>query len=1013
MSRLFSPKQYLLLFFVLFFNAAFGQIFINEGSNRNYSTIADEDGEFKDWVELYNPRADTISLYNYSISDDTDNPTKWVFPNIKLAPGEYRTVFCSSKDRKPVTGFTNVLNTGTFNAVIGWNTHTVTTPIIWDGVSNLVINTCSYSSTGYTSNSEFKMSVTPFVSSVYAYEDGSTNACFSSYGTPSNLRPNMKINGHVVGTGNQQNCNTCYPAPYGNWYWGARNEMLILASELTAAGVTPGPINTIAFNVVGTDPNTIYDYIDFNLQLTTINSLSSQFIPQSSLNNQHTNFSLSGNGETVYLYSPNQTLISQLDINCVNLDNSTGCFPDSVQNIVLFNTATPNATNNNSAAYTDYLLPPVISVPSGFYSNPITVTLVNPNPVGLQSQIYFTLDGSDPSTSSTLYQGFPLTITSTKVLKARVFANGHLPSPQKVNSYFFGVSHVTPIISVITDNNNLYGPTGIFDNWAEDWQRPAYVEYFDSTASHAIVFTQNAGMQIDGGWGGSRYQPQHSFRLELANGVLGDGSINYEVIPGRPNRTKYSNFYLRNGSNQYLTLPYKDASQVKMMCDETNCYYTAWRPVSVYINGGYFGLYELREKIDDEYFKVHEDADSCDILSVSAFYGGVLRSVLGCVPDTFYNNTNSLNSLNVADTAWWTKADKYIDMQYYVDYIISESWMGNTDWPQNNIKIYRSEKTNRRWRFCTIDLELTMSPNGWTDCFSDHIDYMLNQDPNNPYIGPWLRGIQNGRFKNYFINRFADVMNTAYLNSRLQAVENYFYTQTVTEMPKEYERWGDPNNVPGQMNDFQNNHATFSSQLLQRTPVVRENILSNFDLPNTVNLTLNVHPAGAGKIHISTIEPTTYPWNGIYFNGVPIKIEAIANEGWVFNHWEDNSLIADTMLAVYNDTLDISVTNFDAYFVIDTTTGINNQAAKLSNFTLYPNPAKSTLMLRYNGTTPYANLSLQIADLTGRNILQQNMVNAATNTTVDISSLAGGVYVLRLYNGSENIQQFRFVKLAE
>jgi hypothetical protein len=70
-------------------------------------------------------------------------------------------------------------------------------------------------------------------------------------------------------------------------------------------------------------------------------------------------------------------------------------------------------------------------------------------------------------------------------------------------------------------------------------------------------------------------------------------------------------------------------------------------------------------------------------------------------------------------------------------------------------------------------------------------------------------------------------------------------------------------------------------------------------------------------------------------------------------------------------------------------------------------------MLRYNGTTPYANLSLQIADLTGRNILQQNMVNAATNTTIDISSLAGGVYVLRLYNGTENIQQFRFVKLAE
>lgn len=1001
------------MFFVLFFNAAFGQIFINEGSNRNYSTIADEDGEFKDWIELYNPRADTISLYNYSITDDNSNPAKWVFPNIKLAPGEYRTVFCSSKDRKPVTGFTNALNTGTFNAVIGWNTHTLTTPIVWDGVSNLIINTCSYSSTGYTTNSEFKMSVTPFVSTVYAYEDGSPNACSAQYGTPSNLRPNMRINGQTIGTGNQQNCNTCYPAPYGNWYWGARNEMLILASELTAAGVTPGPINTIAFDVAGTDPNTIYDYIDFNLQLTTINSLSSQFIPISPLNNQHTNFSLSGNGETVYLYSPNQTLVSQLNISCVNLDNSTGCFPDTVQNTVLFDAATPNATNNNSTAYNDYLQPPVISVPSGFYSNPVSVTLVNPNPVGLQSNIYFTLDGSDPTTSSTLYQGFPLVITSTKVLKARVFANGHLTSPQKANSYFFGVSHVTPILSVITDESNLYGNDGIFDNWWQDWQRPAYVEYFDSTATHGMVFSQNAGMQIDGGAGGSRSHPQHSFRLELANGVLGDGSINYEVIPGRPNRFKYSNFYLRNGSNQYLVLPYKDASQVKMMCDETNGYYTAWRPISVYINGSYFGLYELREKIDDEYFKTLEDADSVDILSLSYWYGGVLRSTTGCTPDSFYNSYNALNALNTNDTAYWNNADRYVDMKYYVDYIIGQSWMANTDWPGNNIKIYRSEKTNRRWRFVTIDQELSLAPNSWTDCFFDHIDYLLNQDPNNIYINIWLKSMQNGRFKNYFINRFADVMNTAYLNSRLQAVENYFYTQTVTEMPNQFARWGDPNNVPGQMNDYQNNHTTFSSQLLQRTSVVRNDIKENFDLPNTVNLTLNVHPPGAGKIRISTIEPATYPWNGIYFNGVPVKIEAIGNEGWVFNHWEENSLLTDTLSAVFNDTLDISVINFDAYFVIDTTTGVNNQAAKLANFTLYPNPAKSTLMLRYNGTTPYTNLSLQITDLTGRTILQQNTVNAATNTTVDIRNLTGGIYVIRLFNGSEFIQQFRFVKLAE
>lgn len=1007
-------KLFLLLVFTSLFNLGSAQVFINEGSNKNFSTIADENGEYPDWIELYNPRNHNVSLYNYSLTDNQNNPTKWTFPNITLAPHEYKTVFCSGKDRKPVTGFTNVVNTGTFNPTIGWNTHTLTSPIIWDGISNIIVNTCSYSSTGYTTNSEFVQTTTPFVSTVFAYEDGSTNSCFATYGNPSHMRPNMKLNGHTIGTGTDQNCNTCYPAPYGNWYWGARNEMLILASELTAAGVAPGPINTLAFKVANTDPNTVYDYIDIHMQLTTVTSLSSQFIPIDANNTQHTNFSLASGGESVYLYSPTQTLVSQLNINVNGIDNSTGCYTDTVQNIVLFNTPTPSATNNSSAPFMQYLQPAVVSMPSGFYTNSINVILVNPNPQQAQSLMYFTLDGSEPTTSSTLYSGFPLSINSTKVLKVRIFANNYLPSATKVNSYFFGVNHVTPIISLVTDNTNLYGDAGIFDHWDQDWQKPAYVEYFDSTAAHAIVFSQPSGMQIDGGAGGSRSQPQHSFRLELNNSVLGGGTVNYKVIPGRPNRTKYSNFYLRNGSNQYLTLPYKDAAQVKMMCDETNCYYTAWRPVTVYINGEYFGLYELREKIDEEYFKTLEDANNCDILSLSYWYGGVLRGVVGAPPDSFYNSYAALNNLNPADTAYWNQADEYVDQQYYNDYIISQSWMGNVDWPGNNIKLYRSEKTNNRWRFCTIDQELAMAPNSWTDCTYDHINYLLTQDPNNPYINIWLKGMQNGRFKNYFINRFADVMNTAYLNYRLGPIENWFYNQTVAEMPNEFARWGDPNNVAGQMADYANNHSTFHSQLLQRTYNVRQNILTNFNLPNTVDLTLNIYPNGAGKIHISTIEPKQYPWLGVYFNGLPIKIEAIADSGYHFKKWGTNGLIGDTLNPVFLDTLDAFTINFDAYFEQDTLTiGLNPEVNKVASFTLYPNPAKSTLVLRYNGTTPFTNLSLQVADLTGRIIQQQNMLNVSTTNSIDISQLAGGVYILRLFNGLQFIQQFRFVKLAE
>ncbi len=79
----------------------------------------------------------------------------------------------------------------------------------------------------------------------------------------------MKLNGHAVGTGQVQNSPYDYPAPYGNWYWGARHQMLILASELTAAGLTAGNITSLAFDVVSTDPNTVYDYIDIHMKLVS------------------------------------------------------------------------------------------------------------------------------------------------------------------------------------------------------------------------------------------------------------------------------------------------------------------------------------------------------------------------------------------------------------------------------------------------------------------------------------------------------------------------------------------------------------------------------------------------------------------------------------------------------------------------------------------------------------------------------------------------------------------------
>ncbi|MDP4955545.1 MAG: CotH kinase family protein [Crocinitomicaceae bacterium] len=997
--------RFLQTFVIFCFLGSFdAQVLLNEGCNKNAFALQDENGDAPDWIELYNNGSSSINLENWKLADQLNGLNAWIFPNLNIPAQSFMRVFCSGKDRYGSAPFTPTANTTSFQPVVSWNTHPFSQSFNWDGSSNIIVNVCSYNNSGYTENSVFYQSATPFVSCVANFVDGSAAACSNNTGQTYYRRPNIKLNNAIIGNGTSTNGNTEYPAPYGNWYWGARHQMLILASEMQAAGLIAGPISSLSFQVASTNGE-FYDYIDIALIQTSLTELESDFLP---LQGQqlHTNFKLDGNGEHVYLFNTSNQLQDQLEIRCPQPDISVGRFPNGSTNLTWMSPS-PGLSNNGNQIFSDTLTRPQISLASGIYNGLQSVQISTniPNTVG---KLVYTINGQDPTINSATYVG-PISVSSNQVLRAKVFPLNNtnlLPSEQAVATYLFGISHTTPILLVNTPNENLFGATGIFDNWWTDWVKPAYAVLLDTGQTHPILHQTKTALRMDGGAGGSRSQPQHSFRLSFTHGTFGDKPIAFPLLPDRPNRTLYSDIYLRNGSNQYLNLPYKDASQVRMMSEGSANYYSSYRPVSVYINGAYFGLYELREKFNQEYFEQHDNAtrDSIELLSLSYWYNLVLRAVEGDV-DNFWADYNNFNALAPSSPTYWQDADQYFDLKHYTDYIIAESWMGNVDWPGNNIKIYRSDASQKRWRFALIDLELSMQPNGWTNCTDNHIAYMMGQSEDNPYINIWKQSIENLAYRNYFINRFADQMNTSYRQEQLLATEQSFYESMLPEMPQQFARWGDPNNIAGQMATFEENHNIFRDQLVCRSTFVFNQLRAQFNLTKKVQVSLQVYPEMAGQIHLNTIQPTSYPWSGTYFDGVPIYLQPVAAPGYVFSHWLPAANILDSL----SDSLEVYVNQSNQTFTAVFNVIPLPPDPPYIEFSVQPNPSNGLFSIISTNKDLAKDCQYVVCDLQGR-VIQKGPISDTYETSLDLTAQRAAVYWLRIYKGEDVLQTLELLK---
>jgi hypothetical protein len=440
-------------------------------------------------------------------------------------------------------------------------------------------------------------------------------------------------------------------------------------------------------------------------------------------------------------------------------------------------------TPDFAAAQTTVVLPPVFSVPRGFYNSSFNLTLTSPS----GGSIRYTLNGNAPTpTSGTVYSG-AISLSTTTVVRAIAYTSPTAKSAVATNTYIFlaavrnqpdtapagwpaqyfaaaddvgvypsdygmdpeilnhpnysgagkfeSVMKSLPSLSVVTDLPNLWDPSyGIYYNsnakeGHEDypngdpynnpvspgkWERPVSLELINPDGS--------TGFQIDGGirmhGQASRRPkrtPKHSFRVYFKKGY-GVGNLDFQLFSDATAVGKFDRLTLRNGGNR--SWPYFDRDQRR----ETDYVNDEWARqtwddmghlaphgmyVHLYLNGLYWGLYNVAERIDEKYLSAYLNTLETDVDLIESEEEQDDNAVASAGTMDAYNELLGLispGSSTPITNAQYNIIKTKVDVVDMADYFIHVHFIGKTDWPDHNFNLYRARVgPDTRFKFIAWD----------------------------------------------------------------------------------------------------------------------------------------------------------------------------------------------------------------------------------------------------------------------------------------------------------------------
>ncbi len=725
-------------------------IVINEFMASNKTTLADKDGDYSDWIELYNKTDSEIDISFFGVSDTSDQPMKWQIPSgTKIAPHGYVVIFCSSKDK--------VID-GELHA--SFSLSAFEEEVVFSSKEGKIIDSFKYSKqSGDVSmarvpngEGEFTQSATP----TPGFENSS--AGYNAFADSNTIQLGNLYISEILGNSED-----------GEDFIEIHNrsgESINLAGYALSDNVKNPAKWVFPDKNIGSG--------EYLVVLATGND-----VTDTQKKNLETNFSVSADGEIILLFDADYNLVDKIPCPQFRCDVSVGHGDDG--KIEYYKTATPG--EKNSTGYKGVTSQPVFMTKPGIYDNEITVEISAPE----SETIYYTLDSKTPTTSSNLYTG-PITVSKNTVIRAVTSRDGYIEGYSNTGTYLFRgdeVNHALPIVTLVTDPDNLWNPkTGIYvkgenadpdEEWpfesanffkrGDEWERPFSFEVFDDSGKQ--VFQQNVCARIAGSFG--RGREQKGFNV-IARSSQGESKMKYKFFDNRE-YTEYKAVVLRCGAQDQTMSKIRDELSGGLLeGSDVNFLYQAYKPYVLYLNGEYWGVYFMKEKRNRFFVAQHEglaNAEDMDIVKSSTRV-------------TYGSNKEWNELMKYVSSHDLTVKENYdyvasqIDLDSFMDYMICEIYVANSDYW--NIQYYKTSEGKWKWiyyDFCW----------GWFNV--DHNTIPLRRQSSKPMSDLFNKLLANNAWRDKFIRRFAEIMDTVYEPSRVNAKIDELYAFVEPEIRRE------------------------------------------------------------------------------------------------------------------------------------------------------------------------------------------------------------------------------------